>query len=64
MNVEFVRNLFYINDVFEKLENNHEEEMKILNKKHGLKKSGDGPGGKFNGPKIENFIKEENLTEL
>ena len=38
--------------------------MKILYKKHGLKKSGKGPGGKFNCSKIKHLIKEETLTEL
>ena len=38
--------------------------MKNHYKKHGLKKSGDGPGGKFNGPKVKHLIKEENLEEL
>ena len=52
-----------MNDVFEKLEKFYEGEMKILYKKHGLKKSGDGPGGKFNGPKIK-FLIKENLLEL
>ena len=38
--------------------------MKAQYKKDGLKKSGDGPGRKFNGPRVKHLIKEENLTEL
>ena len=38
--------------------------MKNFYFKHGLKKSGDGPGGKFNGPKIRYLIREEVLEEL
>ena len=49
-----------LNDVFEKLEKNHEDKMKTHYKKHGLKKSGHGPDGKFNGPKVKHLIKEEN----
>ena len=33
-------------------------------KKHGLKKSGDGPGGKFNGPKVKHIIEDKTLDEL
>ena len=40
--------------------------MKFISfiKKHGLKKSGDGPGGKFNGPKVKHIIKDTTLEEL
>ena len=31
---------------------------------HNLKKSGEGPGGKFNGPSIKYILREENLSEL
>ena len=53
-----------INDALELLEKLHPEEFKKFYKKHGLKKSGDGPGGKFNGPKVKHIIKEKTLDEL
>ena len=33
-------------------------------KNHNFKKSGDGPGGKFNGPKCKTIINEDSLNEL
>ena len=33
-------------------------------KKHNLKKSGEGPGGKFNGPSIKYFLQERVLNDL
>ena len=32
--------------------------------KHNLKKSGEGPGGQFNGPSIKHVLKEEILVDL
>ena len=46
------------------MEKLHPTEMKKFYLKHGLKKSGHGPGGKFNGPKIRHLLKEETLKEL
>ena len=41
-----------VNQVVEALEKIHKEEMEAFYKKHNLKKSGDGPGGKFYGPSL------------
>ena len=32
--------------------------------KHHLKKSGEGPGGKFNGPSVKYILKEESLKAI
>ena len=33
-------------------------------KKHNLSKTGEGPGGKFNGPSIKYILREDKLYEL
>ena len=38
--------------------------MNMTYKINNLKKSGNGPGGKFNGPKIKLLISEDKLEEL
>ena len=40
------------------------EQMKQTYKSNNLKKSVDGPGGKFNGPKIKHIIHDETLEEI
>ena len=50
------------NDVLEKLEEHFEEHMELFYKVNCLKKSGEGPGGKFNGPSIKTVLK--NLKPL
>ena len=53
-----------MNDALELMEKKWQQEMKTFYKIHNLKKSGDGPGGKFIGPKIKLMIHEDRLTEL
>ena len=38
--------------------------MSEFYKKHCLSKSGEGPGGKFNGPSIKYILREDNLFDL
>ena len=38
--------------------------MEAFYKNHNLKKSGDGPGGKFNGPNCKFIVSEEGLIDL
>ena len=52
------------NDALECLEKFFPSEMNKFYKDHNLKKSGEGPGGKFNGPSIKFILREENLCEL
>ena len=52
------------NDVLECLEKFFPLEIQKFYKEHNLKKSGEGPGGKFNGPSIKFILREENLCEL
>ena len=52
------------NDAVEALESKHPHEMKQHFLKLYLKKAGEGPGGKFNGPSIWTILKEENLIHL
>ena len=51
-------------DVLECFEKFYPLEIKKFYKEHNLKKSGEGPGGKFNGPSIKFILREENLCEL
>ena len=51
-------------DALDILEELHPVEMKEFYQKLSLKKSGTGPGGKFNGPCVKSIIKEENLQLL
>ena len=54
-----------INDVMDKLEQLYPLEIKEeFYPKHHLKKSGEGPGGKFNGPSVKHILKEESLIDL
>jgi len=39
-------------------------EMKAIYKMYSLKKSSDGPGGKFNGPKVKHLMSEKVLEEM
>ena len=54
-----------INDVMDKLEQLYPCEMadEFYAKNH-LKKSGEGPGGKFNGPSVKLIMKESSLQQL
>ena len=53
------------NDVLELLEELYPVEMKEeFYLRHNLKKSGEGPGGKFNGPSIKYVLREEVLKDL
>ena len=52
------------NDVLECLEKFFPLEIQKFYKEHNLKKSGEGPGGKFNGPSIKFILREENLCEF
>ena len=54
-----------INDVMEKLKQLYPCEMtdEFYVKNH-LNKSGEGPGGKFNGPSVKQIIKESSLQQL
>ena len=54
-----------INDVMEKLEQIYPCEMtdEFYEENH-LNKSGEGPGGKFNGPSVKQIIKESSLQQL
>ena len=52
------------NDAIEALESKHPHEMKAHYLNNYLKKSGEGPGGKFNGPSICTLLKECNLNHL
>ena len=36
----------------------------LILKKHNLSKTGEGPGGKFNGPSIKFILREDTLIEL
>ena len=51
-----------VNDALEKLEKHFEEQMEVFYKVHCLNKTGQGPGGKFNGPSIKEILR--NLSEL
>ena len=54
-----------VNDALELLEKMYPIEMKEeFYIKHNMKKSGQGPGGKFNGPSIKYFLKEKVLLDL
>ena len=54
-----------VNDVMDKLETLYPCEMvEEFYKVNHLKKSGEGPGGKFNGPSIKHVLKEETLSNL
>ena len=53
-----------VNDALELMEKLWPEQMQQTYKSNNLKKSGDGPGGKFNGPKIKHIIHEETLEEI
>ena len=50
------------NDVLEKMEEVYDEQMELFYKVHCLKKTGEGAGGKFNGPSIKTVLK--NLKDL
>ena len=50
------------NDVLEKMEEVYDEQMELFYKVHCLKKTGEGAGGKFNGPSIKTVFK--NLKDL
>ena len=53
------------NDVLELLEELYPVEMKDeFYVRHNLRKSGEGPGGKFNGPSIKYILREEVLKDL
>jgi hypothetical protein len=48
-----------VNDALEKMENIFPQEMQVFYKRHCLNKSGQGPGGQFNGPSIKDIIKKK-----
>ena len=53
------------NDALEKLEEEFESEMRCFYKMQCLNNSGEGPGGKFNGPSIKQALKNlEDLEEI
>ena len=53
------------NDVIDLLEDLYPVEMKEeFYMRHNLKKSGEGPGGKFAGPSIKYILREEVLKDL
>lgn len=53
-----------VNDVFDLLEENFPNELKTFYEKYHLKKSGQGPGGKFHGPSIKQILREDCLNNL
>ena len=54
-----------VNDALELLEKMYPIEMcEEFYVKHNMKKSGQGPGGKFNGPSIKYLLKEKALLDL
>ena len=53
-----------VNDTLECMEKHYPNEMAAFYKKHNLSKSGEGPGGKFNGPSIKFILRDESLAEL
>ena len=52
------------NDACDKLEHYFPDEMINFYAENHLKKSGQGPGGKFNGPSIKHILKDEILDQL
>ena len=52
------------NDALECIEKFIPQEMSCFYKQNNLKKSGEGPGGKFNGPSIKFILREEILCQL
>ena len=53
-----------VNDVLENMEARWPNEMKKLYEKYCLKKTGEGPGGKFNGPSLKCILKENTIQYL
>ena len=54
-----------VNDALEILEKMYPVEMiDEFYQKHNLKKSGEGPGGKFNGPSIKYILQDKVLNDL
>ena len=56
-----------MNNGVELLTKLYPNQLKLYYKEHNLRKSGDGPGGKFNGPSTKHIIgwsKDENLQNL
>ena len=51
-----------VNDALDILEEHFEEQMEIFYKNHCLNKTGEGPGGKFNGPSLKTVL--NNLNNL
>ena len=52
------------NDCIDLLEKVFPEEVNLFFKKYHLTRSGQGVGGKFNGPSVKLILKEESLTDL
>ena len=52
------------NDALDKMEFYWKEVIEDFYKRHALKKSGQGAGGKFNGKDIKLIFKDSNLEEL
>ena len=52
------------NDACDCLEKHFPVEMSEFYEKNHLKKSGQGPGGKFNGPSIKFIIQEDSISQL
>ena len=54
-----------VNDALYKLKEHYDEEMELFYRNHCLNKTGEGPGGKFNGPSIKIVLKNlKNLEDI
>ena len=53
-----------VNDALTKCEEHYPTQMAEYYQILSIKKSGQGPGGKFNGPSIKSIIREDNLNML